>query len=376
MVSNKRYKIMQQIAFNGGYGGVSKAFNRLMSSEAMKQFDIAILEQYESVRGISFGVIKRYIKEIKKENPDLIHIRGVLPDGLMAIIAARLARVPHVCMSVHGLYSDEVQIGKLKKFISMYIIEPLSFLLVDRVYTVYEGGVSRKKFKLFSKKIWGFIYNPIPEWDYTNEKHSAYKLIREKFGISDNEKLLLCVSRVTFEKGFSYVLDAIKILEKNWPHLLKIMIVGNGDYTEIMKSELKEQVESGRVIFVPATTNIKDYYYGADAFFTASLHENHSNAILEACAARIPIIATDVGGNSESVENNQGGWIIPPFSAEELANAMSIVGDTDKCELAQKGSKAYQYAVDKFDKKKTYEKIAAFYQNMLEEKGAVKNEDI
>lgn len=367
-MNKTKYKIMQQIAFNGGYGGVSKAFNRLMNSDAMKQFDIVVLEQYEAVHGISIKVIKRYIKEIKAEQPDLIHVRGVLPDGLMALIAARIARVPHICMSVHGLYSDEVQIGKIKKMVSEYIIEPLSFLLADKVYTVYEGGTTRNKFKLFSNKIWGYIYNPIPEWDYKNEKQNAYSVIREKYKITDNEIVLLTVSRVTFEKGFSFVLDAIKQLEGKWPDSLRIMIVGDGDYSDKMREELHDFIEKDQVILVPATTSVKDYYYCADAFFTASLHENHSNAILEACAAHLPVIATDVGGNAESIENNEGGWIIKPFSAEELSKAINVVGNTSKSELAEKGNKAYQYAKVKFDKKKTYEKIASFYLSVLGEK--------
>lgn len=372
----KKYKVMQQIAFNGGYGGVSKAFNRLMSSDAMKQFDVSILEQREAVRGISFKVIRRYVKEIKHEKPDLIHIRGVLPDGLMALIAAHIAHVPHICMSVHGLYSDEIQINRFKKVVSAFVLEPLSFLLADSVYTVYEGGTKRKKFRLFTKKIWGYIYNPIPEWDYYTEKQDACGSIRDKYCIKENEIVLLCVSRVTYEKGFSFVLEAIKLLKDNWPDDFRIMIVGDGDYSDILKAELCGLIKEGSVILVPATTSVKDFYYLADAFFTASLHENHSNAILEACAAHLPIIATDVGGNCESVENNFGGWIINPFSAKELADAIKVVGTSRKFDLKVKGKNAYQFAKMKFDRKKTYEKIALFYLDQLESRNSkYKDED-
>ena len=361
----KKYKIMQQIAFNGGYGGVSKAFRRLMESSEMQDFDIVVLEQHEAVKGISFRVIRRYIKEIKKENPDLIHIRGILPDGLMALIAAKIARVPHICMSVHGMYSDEVRINKIKKFISRRIIEPLSCSLADSIYMVYEGGTKRKKFKKFSKKIWGFIYNPLPNWNYEEEKKAAYVKIREKYKIKEEEKLLLCVSRITYEKGFLFILDAMKKLEKEWPEKLKIMIVGDGEFTDIIKKEMSQSILDQKLIMVPATIEIKNYYYAADVFFTGSLHENHSNAILEACAAHIPVIATEVGGNSESIENNIGGWLIKPYSSEDLLEKIKIVSYEEKSLLKKMGENSYNYARKKFEQHKTYRKLASYYISII-----------
>lgn len=368
LVKEKKYKIMQQIAFNGGYGGVSKSFKRLMNNPEMQKFNMVILEQHEIVRGISIRVIKRYIKEILKEKPDLIHIRGVLPDGLMALIAAKIAKVPCICMSVHGMYSDEVKIGKIKKIISGVLVEPISFLLADSIYLVYEGALSRNKFRRFSKKIWGFIYNPLPNWNYELEQKDAYIKVREEYKINDTDILTLCVSRVTYEKGFSFVLEALQNLRKDWPSNLKIMIIGNGEYVNIIKEEMEYEILEKKIIMIPGTTEIKKYYYAADVFFTGSLHENHSNAILEACAAKIPIIATNVGGNCETIENTRGGWIISPYSSKELFEKIKNVSFYEKKLLKEMGNNAYNFAKQKFSQEKIYQKLASYYISSIEKK--------
>ena len=355
-----KLKIMQQVVQHNGYGGPSKALQRLMKSEEMQQFDLFILEQTTTSKKHVIKVIRKYIKDIKKVKPDLIHVRGVQSDGLLCLIAAKFARVPHVVMSVNGMASDLHQVSKIKHLIAEYVVEPLSFFLSERAFTVYRGCLKRKKIMRFGKKVWGWIYNPLPDWD-CSEKACIKSSLRAAYGVSETDILALCVSRITYEKGFSYVVEAIKKARENWPTHLKIMIVGKGSYEEILRDELKWEIERNRVIVVPATTEIQQYYFAADVFFTASLHENHSNAILEACAAHLPVIATDVGGNAESIENRKGGWILQPQNIDALVEAFNLVGNMSHNQLEQHGEMAYSYGNQKFNMHVVYKKLADFY---------------
>ena len=126
----KKYRIMQQTSHPNGLGGVGKAYKQLIASEKFSEFEFKPLIQTEQTKGISFKVIRRYIKEIKKFQPDLIHVRGVMIDGFLGLLAAKLAGW-RVVMSVHGLYSDFYEASSFRKKIAKYILEPVSFWMAD-----------------------------------------------------------------------------------------------------------------------------------------------------------------------------------------------------------------------------------------------------
>jgi glycosyltransferase involved in cell wall biosynthesis len=75
--------------------------------------------------------------------------------------------------------------------------------------------------------------------------------------------------------------------------------------------------------FAGGVANLKEYLSSADIFVLPSRSEGFSNAIIEAMAASLPVVATDVGGNAEAVKEGQSGFIVPPENPEALAAAIS-----------------------------------------------------
>lgn len=360
----KKYKVMQQVCQPNGMGGVGKAYKQLITSKQLECFEFRPLVQTEQTRGLSIKVIKKYIKEIKEYDPDLIHVRGVLIDGFLALIAARLSGKRKVVMSVHGLYSDFIEAHPLRKMIAKYIMEPLSFCMADAVFTVYEGGTKRKCIRNPSRWLWGFVYNPMPEWD-CSLKNKIRGETREELSIAEDKIVVSSISRITYDKGYSVLGEALQLLSAEWPENLIVMIVGQGNYKERFIGALQNEINKGHIVIVGATPDVQKYYFASDVFINPSLHENHSNAILEACAAEIPSIVTNVGGNAETIIDGKTGWVIPSKKPEAIVESLRQVSAKNRQELEDIGLRARQYAESTFSKEIVYSKLARCYADVI-----------
>lgn len=361
-----RYKVMEQIYMKNSLGGVSVAFHRMMESGFFDKYEMQTLEQESITHGIDPRVVLKYYREIKEKKPDLIHVRGVTEDGLMPIIAARLARVPHILIGVEGMYSDTYEIDPIKKLLAKYIIEPLSFRLATDIFTVYKGALQRPKIARYRKKIRGFVYNSMPNWNITN-KNQIRRELRCQLCIPDENILICFISRINVDKGFSYLVDALSVLDQSWPEKLDIVVVGDGGYLQLFSERAKTLNNCSRIHIVGSTVNVKEYYFASDLFATCTLHENHSLSILEACAAHIPSIVTNTGGNTETIEDGVSGWVIPIKKSEAIVSILRETSLLNQSKLRQMGEKAYENAQKKFKPEIVYRNMQELYDIVLEQ---------
>lgn len=357
-------KIMQQVYRKNSIGGVSVAFRRMANSGYFDKFEMKTLEMEKITHGLDFAVIREYVKEIKNYNPDLIHIRGTTDDGLLALIAARIAGVKHILMGVEGMYSDTYEISKIKKLIARYIIEPLSFTLATDVFTVYEGALYRPKIKRYKRKLRGYVYNSMPIWD-VSDRDSVRTKLRTCLGIGQDSKVILLLSRINYDKGFSYFCDALEKLDKEWPEKLEFLVVGEGEYLEKLKERCSSLDNVSKIHIVGPKRNVREYYLCSDVYATFTLHENHSLSILEACSAHLPSIVTETGGNSETIENEKSGWVIPIKSHQAIIDSIKKVS-TINCEILSKmGEYAYSSGIAKFAPDIVYRRLSNLYSDIM-----------
>ena len=165
---------------------------------------------------------------------------------------------------------------------------------------------------------------------YPNCSEEEKRSLRMELNLPENARIGIYVGRVTKEKGLSYLVDALKQLDESWPPELCLLIVGNGDYLQEMQSECAALRHTKRVIFAGQQEQIQAYLNASDFFLSPSLHENLSISILEACAAKLPCLVTDVGGNGEIIESGKNGLMIAASSTDALASGLRKMSD-DKC---------------------------------------------
>ena len=330
MVNNKPIVLQQALNPVGG-GGVSVEFRALQNSSLKDKYQFSPAVLIGSQGGFSLKDIAFYMKIIKEIQPDIIQVRGAAIDGLNAVIAAKLVGKCKIMVCVHGMYSDLVYINRLKKWICKHIVERLIFSLSDGISCVCHAADIRSYFAKYKRKgkMLPFVYNRIPDYSSLNtEKARSY--IRENLNLTQNAVIGIFCGRVTKEKGMSILLEALTKLDANWPEDFKMLIVGNGDYLSKFTQGCKTLKNSTSIICVGEQSDVPSYLLASDFFVMPSLHENHSIALLEACAAKLPIISTNVGGNAEIVYHKRNGVLIDKNCPNELCSEIrNMISNTE-----------------------------------------------
>ncbi|MCK5535134.1 glycosyltransferase family 4 protein, partial [bacterium] len=183
--------------------------------------------------------------------------------------------------------------------------------------------------------------------------------IREDFGIKDDEKVVETVGRLTEEKGHIYFLKAAKEVEKEYSKG-KFLIVGDGSLMKTLKLEVGNLKLEDRVIFTGTRSDIPDMLNLMDVFVLPSLKEGIPMALLEAMAAKKPVIASKVGGVPKVIEDSYTGLLMESGDVKKLADSIvELLKDKKKANfLAQNG---YEKIKNEFSSKKMAEKYIKIY---------------
>ena len=152
--------------------------------------------------------------------------------------------------------------------------------------------------------------------------------IREKYGVKEDEILLLLVSRLTEEKNINFLFDAaIETLKKN--KNTKLMLAGEGYLLPNLKEKTKEENLEEKIIFVGIVEReeLKNYYAAGDIFVYASKSETQGMIITEAMHMGLPIVAVKATGVESLVENGINGILISEDSKEFISAVKKLIED-------------------------------------------------
>jgi len=181
------------------------------------------------------------------------------------------------------------------------------------------------------------LYNGVENYMLAKEPDIiAVDKLREKYGIEHEDKVLLTVARVLPRKGQDTVIKALPIVLKEFPRL-KYMIVGEGRYRAQFLELAREKDVSESVIFTGGVVHEEtiNFFDMADIFIMPNRYWNNKieglpNALIEASARGVPLIAGDHGGSKEAVRNNMTGLLVDPQSVEDVARAILEILKDDK----------------------------------------------
>ncbi len=121
---------------------------------------------------------------------------------------------------------------------------------------------------------------------------------------------------------------------------------------------------SGHFHFAGGVTNLREYLSAADIFVLPSRSEGFSNAIVEAMAASLPVVATNVGGNAEAVEDNVCGFVVPSDDPAALSEAITrLLSDPPRAR--EMGAAGAELAAERFTTEAMMNRITSAYESLL-----------
>ena len=135
---------------------------------------------------------------------------------------------------------------------------------------------------------------------------------------------LLSVGRVVYQKGYDVAIDALSgLADLPW----EWRIVGDGPYLQPLKRMVRESGLDGRVQFLgwQMPDEVKGEYARANLFLHPSRHEGMPNAVLEAMASELPVIATRIAGNEELVVHDETGLLATVEDAQSLRVSLKVL---------------------------------------------------
>jgi len=168
------------------------------------------------------------------------------------------------------------------------------------------------------------------------------------------------VSRLFAEKGHQYLLDALKLLAGDVPQL-RVMIVGTGDLRQPLEEYARKLGLRDRVIFTGFYEDLPGALRAMDVFAQPSvLEEGFPTSVLEAQAAGLPVVASDIGGTHETMDVGKTGVLVPPKDAGALAAALrELAGDAGQ--RSTMGKAARKWIEDSFTLEDMIGKVTQTY---------------
>lgn len=310
---NHEVELIVPTPFALPFTGRRKANHSSLLSDVSKSFRIRYISfpQKKFPRIIKWDLSKRILSFLLRKKYDVIHIHWAYPDGL--IIPQLKKAGLKTSLTIHG--SDWYQ---TKDIPGLSELIKSSLYSADRV--LYSGPKLKADIELrfpeLSKKS-DIIYNMVDTESYSPLSPDDKESIREKLGWESSKKHALTVANIRHEKGLDLLIETIS--ENKELADIQFHIIGNIENTEYSNSVIKYIKENSlnNVDLIPAVSPEKliKYYQAADFYVLPSRREGFNVSILEAAACGLPLVCTDVGGNSEVI--NKGTGII----TNELENA-------------------------------------------------------
>jgi len=263
--------------------------------------------------GLDIEFIFKLNKLLRKYNIDILHAHNntALFYGRLASL---MARTPVFVYTEHG----RTQPLSRKAVIANRIFNKTRFHTI--IVSEYLRNYLVSKEGFYSKRI-SFVPNGISE---IKVKDNIVDL-RMQFRIPEGYKLVGCVGRLDPIKNHALILKAFEIVCNKISNV-RLVIAGDGP----MMNEIIEKIESSEslinsVQLLGERKDVENILACCDVFVLPSFSEGMSITLIEAMAAGVPIVATDVGGNAEILDKGSCGILVPSNNENELAEAIILM---------------------------------------------------
>lgn len=305
----------------------------------------------------------------EEENFDIVHTHTPKA-GLLGQIAAKIAGVPIIINTIHGYYFNENTNFLKRKF--FILMEKISGLFSDLIFFQSKedmGTCIRERIANPSKI--RFLGNGINLKRFNSQRFSSEFIEKKKkiLGSPSQTKIIGVVGRLVKEKGYIELFEAFKKVLEKFPQTL-LLIVGPPDpeKRDCLKPEIVNEYGIGnRVKFLGLRKDIEEIYPLMDIFVLPSWREGFPRSVLEASAMAKPVVATNIRGCREAVENGKTGLFVPVKNPEKLAEAIIYLLENPE-KAKEIGRRGKEKAQKEFDEDQVFDRINKEYQRLIKEK--------
>jgi len=303
-------------------------------------------------RNMLLGVFQ-ITKLLKKYKIDILHPH----DNLSKIIGVAAVKLTggRVVAHCHDLLQESL-IDRLLLFYQL--------IFMDRIIAVSDSV--KGLFTMFGRipaKVCT-IHNGIDMKDF---KNIANPNLKKELGINNEDVVIGIIAVFDACKGHLYLFQAIKKIVSEGTNNLVCLVIGDGRIGGELKEFVKNEGLEEHIRFLGYKSNIAELLTIIDIVVIPSLQESFGMTALEAMAMKVPVVATEVGGLPESIENGKTGILVPPKDVESLSGAIKYM--IEHPEIRRKmGEEGGRRVEERFSLKANIEKTEDLYLEVLKQK--------
>ena len=253
---------------------------------------------------------------IQQPSRTIIHSHSEFTD-ILAIMTNLFPNAPKIMRTVHYGYAHEWRKRPLRRLFFTNLLYPLLFNLEIGVSPSITYSLNERLLAQRLHRQAMFLPNAIDINRFrgipTDKQH-----IRKILGVPETAILILSIGRLTEQKGFTYLVNAVQLVRQQFPNVY-FLIVGEGELERQLATQVNVLGLKSSLQFAGPRQDIELLLQASDLFVSSSLWEGLPTVILESMAAGVPVIATDIPGSNDLIEHKENGWLSPPRDFQALA---------------------------------------------------------
>ncbi|WP_426477609.1 glycosyltransferase family 4 protein [Chryseobacterium sp. CBSDS_008] len=354
--------------------GVSSPGKELNEVKNDEEIDVIAIDMSRKITPIKdIKSLWHTYKILKREKPQIVHTHTPKA-GIVGMLAARMAGVPHRLHTVAGLPLMEVT-GMKRQVLDF--VEKLTYASATKVYPNSRGlsdYIIKNKYtdKHKLKVIGNGSSNGIDTSFFSPEQISENKResLKKELKINDSDFVFVFVGRLVGDKGINELIKAFSALNKNEnQQRSKLLLVGplEEELDPLQEDTLKEIMTNQDIISVGFQKDVRPYFAISDALVFPSYREGFPNVVMQAGAMELPSIVSDINGCNEIIVENQNGVIVPVKDSERLKEEMEkMIVDKDYYHALKMNARPM--IEDRFEQSVIWNAILSEYHKLIKEK--------
>ncbi|MBI5004935.1 MAG: glycosyltransferase [Candidatus Lloydbacteria bacterium] len=266
------------------------------------------------------AVFFKLLSLFKKERPDIVHLHSSKA-GALGALAARLAGVEKIIFTAHGWAFNEPRFFLSRA--AIWLVSWLTTLLAHRIIVITKKEYAQTlAMPLITAKKIAYIPNGIDNIHFLPKKEAQEKLLGPQAKSIDADTIWIgTISELTANKGLKYAIEATAIIKKGAASPFVFVVIGEGEERKALEKQIVDYKLSGTVFLAGYKKDAHTLLKAFDIFTLTSLKEGLPYALLEAGAAGLPTVASNVGGIPDIV-GEESGILVPPQNPEAIAQAL------------------------------------------------------
>lgn len=360
-----QHRFMSENGFDVlGVSSKGEELQEVKDSEGIAVYELAMTRTISPIKDLK--ALWNFYNLCKKEKPTIVHTHTPKA-GLVGIVAAKIAGVPHRLHTVAGLPLMEAK--GLKRNILVWV-EKLIYYCATRIYPNSNGlhdfikennFTNSKKLKVIAQG----SSNGINTEFFDPEKISKEQknILCEELDIKPDDFVLVFVGRLVADKGINELVDAFSSIKKS---NLKLLLVGTEERElDPLKAKTIAEIEQNpNIIAVGFQKDVRPYFAISDCLVFPSYREGFPNVVMQAGAMELPSIVSDINGCNEIIVEGENGVIIPPKNVEKLQEKIVFLYE-NKAFYHKLKQNSREMIVSRYEQTLVWNALLEEYQNIL-----------